>query len=211
LSYNSLSSNFRNVISSINSHPEPQTYNEASKHASWQSAMQDELQALAANNTWQLTPLPLRKKTIGCKWVYKIKYHSDDTVERHKARIIAKGFTQLEGLDFLDTFAPVAKLTSLRLLLAIATTKNWILKQLDVNNAFLHGDLHEEVYMTPSMFATFNGVCMAFVKLVANGKPNFLLFFYQIITLFLLLITLFFLNIITINSLLFLFMLMIWC
>ena len=193
------------------------TYNEASKHASWQSAMQDELQALAANNTWQLTPLPPGKKTIGCKWVYKIKYHSDGTVERHKARVVAKGFTQLEGLDFLDTFAPVAKLTTLRLLLAIATTKNWILKQLDVNNAFLHGDLHEEIYMTPPpglslpsprMFASFNGLCMAFVKLVANGTPNFLLFFYQIITLFVLLITLFFLNIIMINSLLFLFMLM---
>jgi len=111
--------------------------------------MQDELQALAANNTWQLTPLPSGKKTIGCKWVYKIKYHYDGTVERHKARVVAKGFTQLEGLDFLDTFALVAKLTTLRFLLAIATTKNWFLKQLDVNNAFLHGDLHEEVYMTP--------------------------------------------------------------
>ena len=67
--------------------------------------MQDELQALAANNTCQLTPLPPGKKTIGCKWVYKIKYHSDGTVERHKARVVAKGFTQLEGLDFLDIFA----------------------------------------------------------------------------------------------------------
>jgi len=78
------------LISFINSHPEPQTYNEASKHASWQSAMQDELQALAANNTWQLTPVLPGKKTIGCKWVYKIKYHSDGTVERHKARVVAK-------------------------------------------------------------------------------------------------------------------------
>jgi len=111
--------------------------------------MQDELQALVANNTWQLTPLPLGKKTIGCKWVYKIKYHSDGTVEGHKARLVAKGFTQLEGLDFLDTFAPVAKFTTLCLLLVVATTKNWILIQLDVNNAFLHGHLHEEVYMTP--------------------------------------------------------------
>ena len=76
LYYNSLSSIFRNIISSINFHPKLRTYIEASKHASWQSAMQDELQALAANNTWQLTPLPPGKKTIACKWVYKIKYHS---------------------------------------------------------------------------------------------------------------------------------------
>ena len=128
MSYNSLSSNFRNVISSINSHPEPRTYNEASKHGSWQSAMQDELQALAANNTWQLTSLPPGKKTIGCKWVYKIKYHFDGTVERHKVRVVSKGFTQLEGLDFVYTFAPVAKLTTLHLLLVVATTKNCILK-----------------------------------------------------------------------------------
>ena len=116
--------------------------------------MQDELQAFAANNTWQLTPLPPRKKTIGCKWVYKIKYHSDGTVERHKARVVAKEFTQLEGLDFLDTFALVAKLTTLSLLLVVATTKNWILKQLDVNNVFLHGDLHEEVYMTCLLYTS---------------------------------------------------------
>jgi len=87
--------------------------------------MQDELQALVVNNTWQLTPLPLGKKTIGCKWVYKIKYHSDGSVEHHKATVVAKGFTQLEGLDFLDTFAHVTKLTTLRrLLLVVATTKN---------------------------------------------------------------------------------------
>jgi len=122
--------------------------------------MQYELQALAANNTWQLTPLPPGKKTISCKWVYKIKYHSDCTVKRHKARVVAKGFTQLEGLDFLDTFAPIAKLTTLRLLLAIATTKNWILKQLDVNNAFLHDDLHE-IHDTPTWpLSSFSPKCL---------------------------------------------------
>jgi len=109
--------------------------------------MQDELQALADNNTWVLIDLPPGKTAIGCRWVYKVKHHSDGSIERFKARLVAKGHNQLEGLDFLDTFAPVAKLTTLRLLLALATSQHWIIKQLDVNNAFLHGDLHEEVYM----------------------------------------------------------------
>lgn len=111
--------------------------------------MEAELNALSANKTWTLVPLPSGKTAIGCRWVYKVKHKSDGTIDRYKARLVAKGYTQLEGLDFLDTFAPVAKLTTLRLLLAVASSHNWDLKQLDVNNAFLHGDLHEEVYMKP--------------------------------------------------------------
>ena len=109
--------------------------------------MQNELAALVTNQTWSITDLPPRKSAIGCRWVYKIKYHSNGTIERYKARLVAKGYNQMEGIDFLDTFAPVAKLTTLRLLLALAATKNWDLKKLDVNNAFLHGDLNEKVYM----------------------------------------------------------------
>ena len=105
--------------------------------------MEAELNALSANKTWTLVPLPSGKTAIGCRWVYKVKHKSDGTIDRYKARLVAKGYTQLEGLDFLDTFAPVAKLTTLRLLLAVASSHNWDLKQLDVNNAFLHGDLHE--------------------------------------------------------------------
>jgi len=127
----------------------PQSYEEASKYPCWQQAMKEELDALEANHTWVTTSLPLGTTSIGCRWIYKIKIKSDGTIERYKARLVAKGYTQLEGLDFLDTFAPVAKLTTLRLLLALAVTQNWVLKQLDVNNAFLHGDLVEDVYMKP--------------------------------------------------------------
>ncbi|WVZ17541.1 hypothetical protein V8G54_010523 [Vigna mungo] len=147
ISYNKLSSSFRHTILSISSTIEPRTYKESSKIPQWTQAMHDELKALEVNKTWIITDLPPGKTPIGCRWIYKIKHKSNGSIDRFKARLVAKGYTQLEGLDYLETFAPVAKLTTLRLLLAIAASNQWILKQLDVNNAFLHGDLHEEVYM----------------------------------------------------------------
>ncbi|KAL5731693.1 hypothetical protein ACHQM5_004397 [Ranunculus cassubicifolius] len=111
--------------------------------------MQSELQALKANGTWSLTPLPPGKTLIGCRWVYKIKHRSDGSIERRKARLVAKGFTQLEGVDYQDTFSPTAKIITVRSLLALAAAQGWSLHQMDVNNAFLHGDLNEEIYMSP--------------------------------------------------------------
>nr|KYP62798.1 Retrovirus-related Pol polyprotein from transposon TNT 1-94 [Cajanus cajan] len=124
--------------------------------------MTDENTALKANNTWTVTSLPPNKIAIGCKWMYKVKHNADGSVERHKARLVAKGYTQLEGLDFIDTFSLVAKLTTVHLLLSLAAIHNWFLKQLDINNAFLHRDLNEEVYMhlPPSLTTTKSGqVC----------------------------------------------------
>lgn len=111
--------------------------------------MNTELSALQQNKTWTLIPLPKGHKPIGCKWVYKIKYKSDGATERYKARLVAKGYNQVEGIDYQETFSPTSKLTSLRCILTIAATKNWFTHQLDVHNAFLHGELDEIVYMEP--------------------------------------------------------------
>ena len=99
--------------------------------------MQAEINALKANNTWLMRPLPPSKVPIGCKWVYKVKLKADGSVERYKARLVAKGFTQTEGIDFYETFSPVVKFVTVRTLLTLATVYGWHLTQLDVNNAFL--------------------------------------------------------------------------
>ncbi|GKV41760.1 hypothetical protein SLEP1_g49252 [Rubroshorea leprosula] len=111
--------------------------------------MQDELQALENSRTWDLVDLPAEKSLISCKWVYKIKTRSDGSGKRYKARLVAKGFTQEYGIDYEETFAQVARFTSVRSLLAIAAMRRWKLFQMDVKNAFLNGDLEEEVYMKP--------------------------------------------------------------
>jgi hypothetical protein len=128
---------------------EPKSYSEAAAHPEWQAAMLSELQALQQNGTWSLTSLPQGKTLIGCRWVYKVKHRSDGSVERYKARLVAKGFTQLEGIDYQDTFSPTAKIIYVHCLLALAAARGWTLHQLDVHNAFLHGELSEEIYMSP--------------------------------------------------------------
>ncbi|RVW40936.1 Retrovirus-related Pol polyprotein from transposon TNT 1-94 [Vitis vinifera] len=114
---------------------EPTSYAEAASHSHWQETMQSELAALEANHTWSLTSLPPGKKPIGCRWVYKIKRHSDGTIERFKARWLQK-VTHSWRYRLHDTFSPTAKMITVRCLLALAAAQNWSLHQLDVNNAF---------------------------------------------------------------------------
>ena len=109
--------------------------------------MIEEMNALDTNGTWDLVDLPIGKKAIGCKWVFAVKVNPDGSVARLKARLVAKGYAQTYGVDYSDTFSPVATMTAVRLFISLAATNHWPLFQLDIKNAFLHGDLQEEVYM----------------------------------------------------------------
>ncbi|KAK2387257.1 putative mitochondrial protein [Trifolium repens] len=162
VSYTNLSPSHCTYACSLSTETEPKSYAEASKFKCWVEAMNDELLALENTGTWQLVDLPSHVKPIGCRWVYKIKRLADGSIERYKARLVAKGYNQIEGLDYFDTYSPVAKITTVRTIIALASIHQWEIHQLDVNNAFLHGDLKEDVYMTiPQGFHTSrpNQVC----------------------------------------------------
>jgi hypothetical protein len=108
--------------------------------------MQEEYNSLLENQTWDLVPLPSRKKLVKFKWVYRTKSAVDGQIRRYKSRLVAKGFQQVHGIDYDETFAPVVKMDSIQLSLSIAVAKGWEVHHMDVNNAFLHSDLSEEIY-----------------------------------------------------------------
>ena len=126
---------------------EPKTLKTALKFQNWKEAMQEEIDALHKNKTWTLVPRPINTNVVGSKWVYRTKFKEDGNIDRFKARLVAKGYTQIPGLDFGETFSPVVKATTIRVVLSLAVHFQWPLRQLDVKNAFLNGVLHERVFM----------------------------------------------------------------
>ncbi|GKE10895.1 ribonuclease H-like domain-containing protein [Tanacetum coccineum] len=142
----------------LNKSTKPETYYEAIKDNNWVEAMNIEIEALNINNTWTITDLPASRKPIGCKWLFKIKYKSSREIDRYKAILVAKGSSQREGIDFGETFSPVVKMVTVRCIISLVVHYDWPLYQLDVNNAFLYGDLYEDAYMTlPLGFSNDSG------------------------------------------------------
>jgi hypothetical protein len=124
--------------------------------AFWKEAINDEMDSILSNNTWILVDLPHGSKPIGCKWVFRRKYNTDGSLQTFKTRLVAKSFKQKEGIDYFDTYAPVARITSIRVLMELASIFDLYVHQMDVKTAFLNGDLEEEVYMEqPERFVMF--------------------------------------------------------
>jgi hypothetical protein len=132
----------------------PTNFEEASQEEDWIREMNEEMDQIEKNNSWELVPRPVNKNVIGSKWVFKNKMNEKGQVVRNKERLVCKGYAQVEGRDFDETFTPVARLEAIRMFLAYSCHKNFKVYQMDVKSAFLNGDLEEEVYMEqPEVFS----------------------------------------------------------
>jgi hypothetical protein len=138
-----------NLIDELNlmSTGEPCTFVEAEQDAAWQAVMQEEIDSVKRNQTWELADLPQGHRAITLKWVYKLKRNKAGDIVKHKTRLVAREFVQQEGIDFDEVFTPVARMESVRHLLALAAQEGWRVHHMDVKSAFLNGDLKEEVYI----------------------------------------------------------------
>ena len=134
---------------------EPTNPSDAIKHPSWKEAMTEEYQSIMKNDVWEIVPRPKGKSVVSSKWIFKIKHAADGSIEKYKARFVARGFSQKEGIDYEETFAPVARYTTVQAVLAIAASKGWKVHQMDVKTTFLNGKILEEVYLEqPEGFGT---------------------------------------------------------
>ena len=126
---------------------DPKSYYHAWKDPRWQVSMDEEMNSLQKNTTWELVSLPPGRKLVQCKWVFQTKVDADGNKCKYKAILVAKCFSQVQGVDYHETFASVAKIDSIRLVLAISASKNWKVHHMDIKYAFMHGNIHEEIYM----------------------------------------------------------------
>ncbi|KAJ9566785.1 LOW QUALITY PROTEIN: hypothetical protein OSB04_002751 [Centaurea solstitialis] len=146
--YRALSDIYANTDELLLVEDEPRNYKEAAKDDRWIEAMKAEIDSINKNNTWRLTTLPKDHKAIGLKWVFKTKRDAEGRIVKYKARLVAKGYVQEHGIDFDEVFAPVARIETIRLILALAAYNRWEVHHLDVKSAFLQGELKEEVYVS---------------------------------------------------------------
>jgi hypothetical protein len=128
---------------------------EALAHPDWDTIMNEEYCSLIEKNSWDLVPLPKEGNLFKCKWVYRTNYASYGSVERHKARLVSKGFSQVDGIEFNKTFAPIAKMNFI-LIISLVVSHKWEVHQMNVTSTFLHGDLHEEIYMEQPSYYIHN-------------------------------------------------------
>jgi hypothetical protein len=125
----------------------PSCHGEAANQQVWQDAMIEEYQSIMKNDVWDIFPRPQGKSVVTSKWIYKIQHAADGSVKKYKARFSARGFSQVEEIDYEETFSPVAQYTSIRTIIALAASMGWKLHQMDVKTAFLNGEIEEEVYI----------------------------------------------------------------
>lgn len=125
---------------------EPNTIQKALNDQNWHQAIRDEYEALIRNKTWTLVPFSPEYKVVNNKWVFRVKQNTDGSIIKYKVRLVVKGFQQTEGIDYFETFSHIVKSSTVRIVLSLVMHK-WIIKQVDVNNAFLNGELTEDVYM----------------------------------------------------------------
>ena len=126
---------------------EPSSFEEAVGSQVWKDAMMEQYQSIIKNDVWDIVPRPTKKSVVTSKWIYKIKHAADGSIDKFKARFVARGFSQKEGIDYTETFAPIARYSTIRSIISLASTMGWKLHQMDVKTAFLNGVLKEEVYM----------------------------------------------------------------
>jgi len=126
---------------------DPSTFEEAVEHREWKDAMNEEYQCIIKNGILEIVPRPQDKSVVNSKWIYKIKHEVDGSIDKYKERFVARGFSQLEGIEYEETFAPTTRYTTIRSLVSLAASMGWNIHQMHLKTAFLNGTIDEEVYI----------------------------------------------------------------